>query len=84
MRLADVPLTSFAHGPPRSTPDMPGIAHHLRVYRVLIADRDAPQVHAPQGPTETTGGKPMKVVRSLKKKITDEKSLKSYAWYIWY
>lgn len=30
------------------------------------------------------GGIPMKAVRSLKKKITGEKSLKSYAWYIWY
>ncbi|MEU7580335.1 tryptorubin family RiPP precursor [Streptomyces sp. NPDC041068] len=26
----------------------------------------------------------MKIVRSLKKKITGEKSLKAYAWYHWY
>ncbi|MFH8610439.1 tryptorubin family RiPP precursor [Streptomyces sp. NPDC018029] len=36
------------------------------------------------GPTESTGGTHMKVVRSLKKKITGEKSLKAYAWYHWY
>ncbi|MEU5686212.1 tryptorubin family RiPP precursor [Streptomyces venezuelae] len=35
-------------------------------------------------PTESTGGMHMKVVRSLKKKITGEKSLKAYAWYHWY
>ncbi|MFF8640783.1 MULTISPECIES: tryptorubin family RiPP precursor [unclassified Streptomyces] len=26
----------------------------------------------------------MKIVRSLKKRITGEKSLKAYAWYHWY
>ncbi|MEU1133148.1 tryptorubin family RiPP precursor [Streptomyces sp. NPDC005900] len=26
----------------------------------------------------------MKMVRSLKKRITGEKSLKAYAWYHWY
>ncbi|MEV0844820.1 tryptorubin family RiPP precursor [Streptomyces sp. NPDC049954] len=30
------------------------------------------------------GGTAMKLLNSLKKKIVPEKSLKSYAWYIWY
>ncbi|MEU8955211.1 tryptorubin family RiPP precursor [Streptomyces sp. NPDC048518] len=63
---------------------MPVIAHHLVVYRLLIGDGDPPQVRVRHGRTETTGGMHMKVVRSLKKKVTGEKSLKSYAWYIWY
>ncbi|WP_224058340.1 tryptorubin family RiPP precursor [Streptomyces kanamyceticus] len=33
---------------------------------------------------ELTGGMCMKIVRSLKKRITGEKSLKAYAWYHWY
>ncbi|MEV5977683.1 tryptorubin family RiPP precursor [Streptomyces sp. NPDC052114] len=63
---------------------MPGIAFHLPVYRLLIACRDAPRVHVTHGLTESTGGTCMKIVRSLKKKITGEKSLKAYAWYHWY
>ncbi|MFH8349927.1 tryptorubin family RiPP precursor [Streptomyces sp. NPDC018045] len=30
------------------------------------------------------GGAVMKLVNSLKKKFKGEKSLKAYAWYIWY
>ncbi|WP_425264053.1 tryptorubin family RiPP precursor [Streptomyces silaceus] len=63
---------------------MPGIASHQPVYRVLIGCGDAPRVHVAHGHTESTGGTNMKMVRSLKKRITGEKSLKAYAWYHWY
>lgn len=68
----------------RATRELPGMSYDLVVYQLLIVCGDHPWVRVRHGPTETTGGTHMKVVRSLKKKITGEKSLKAYAWYHWY
>ncbi|MFJ2773818.1 tryptorubin family RiPP precursor [Streptomyces sp. NPDC087300] len=79
-----LPLPGRSRGSHPRTPDMPGMAYHLRVYQVLIGYRHAPRVQVSHVPTELTGGMCMKIVRSLKKRITGEKSLKAYAWYHWY
>ncbi len=63
---------------------MPVIACHLPVYQLLIGYGQAPRVQVSHVPMELTGGMCMKIVRSLKKRITGEKSLKAYAWYHWY
>ncbi|AZM56160.1 hypothetical protein DMA15_29155 [Streptomyces sp. WAC 01529] len=55
------------------------------VYRLLIDPLDAPLVKSGSNQrNRPTGGMCMKMVRSLKKRITGEKSLKAYAWYHWY
>lgn len=37
-----------------------------------------------QDGSSITKGRPMKILFSLKDKLTFKKSLKAYAWYIWY
>ncbi|MGC5364487.1 tryptorubin family RiPP precursor [Streptomyces sp. DT24] len=50
----------------------------------VTALRVAESLYRNQPGPSPNGGVFMKLVNSLKKKIMPEKSLKSYAWYIWY